>query len=63
MEEIRTAKISVAKAGGNASKNALKYRLQLPTSWAQAIGITAVSRDVQLTFDRDGEKIILQKLK
>lgn len=60
MEEIRTAKISTTKAGGNASKNALRYRLQLPTAWVQAIGITADSREVQLSFD--GKKIILQKL-
>lgn len=59
MTEKRTAKISLTKVGGNASKGALKYRLQLPSTWMQAMSITAEDREMELSFD--GAKIILKK--
>lgn len=57
--ERRTAKVSATKVGGNASKGALKYRLQLPTAWMQVMNITAEEREMELSFD--GEKIIIKK--
>ena len=57
--ETRTAKVSVTNPGGNASKDAKRYRLQLPTSWMQAMRITDDARDLEMIFD--GEKIIIKK--
>ena len=57
--ETRVLKVSAGNPGGNASKGAMRYRLQVPTSWMRAMGVTAEDRELKLEFD--GEKIILKK--
>ena len=37
--EQRQLKVSCCKAGGNASKNALSYKLTLPVAWIKEMGI------------------------
>jgi len=58
--EKRDLKISIAKRGGNSSKNAVGYRLILPTAWAKEMGIELDSRDVTATFDNG--KITIEKI-
>lgn len=53
--------IMFAKAGGNASKNACTYRLNIPADMVRGLGVTEDDRAVTLTFD--GEKIIVEKSK
>ena len=55
----RTSKISLNKVGGNASKEALNYRINIPNTWAKELGITKENRDVNISFD--GNKIIIEK--
>lgn len=57
--EQRNLKVSCCKAGGNASKNALSYKLTLPVAWIKEMGIDSESREVIATFD--GNKIIIEK--
>jgi hypothetical protein len=57
--EQRNLKVSCCKAGGNASKNALSYKLTLPVAWIKEMGIDLESREVIATFD--GNKIIIEK--
>lgn len=57
--EKRNAKIIIGKAGGTASKNALTYKISLPTAWINSLKITPENREVILSFD--GEKIVIQK--
>jgi len=57
--EIRRGNAQIKKAGGNASKSALSYRIGIPTSWAVALGITADSREMELSFD--GLQITIKK--
>ena len=57
--ETRTAKVSVTNPGGNASKEAKRYRLQIPTTWMQAMRVTDDDRDLEMVFD--GGKIIIKK--
>ena len=57
--EIKMAKVSVNHPGGSASKNALKYRIQLPAAWMRALGISAEQKDIELCFD--GEQIIIKR--
>lgn len=55
----RTAKIIIGKAGGTASKNALTYKISLPTTWVNELKITPDNREVLMSFD--GEKIIISR--
>lgn len=57
--EIRTQKVNIRKAGGNASSEAKRYSIQIPTEWAKQMGIMEDSRKITLSFD--GEKIIIEK--
>lgn len=59
--ETRNKKISVAKTGGNASKNSLKYSVGIPPTWVQQLKINQWERDIKMTLD--GDKIIIEKLK
>lgn len=54
--EQRVVKIMTRKAGGNASKNAEKYSVNLPAAWLSALG---VSKDDRLELSFDGEKIVI----
>lgn len=57
--ESRKAKINVSAAGGTAGKGAKTYKVSLPTSWVEAMGLSMEQREVELSFD--GEQIILTK--
>lgn len=58
--EKRNAKISITRAGGNASKNSLKYKVTIPTVWAQSMEISLNNRDIELVLDKD--QIIIKKV-
>lgn len=49
--EKRKARVIIAKAGGNASKNSYNAKISLPKKWIDAMGITPDDREVILTFD------------
>jgi len=55
--EKRKINILINKAGGNASKNALNYKISLPTTWMQQLEVTKENRECELEFD--GKKIII----
>ena len=57
--ETRTANIIVNAPGGTASKGSKTYKISLPTSWIEQLGIDSADRNVELTFD--GEKITITK--
>lgn len=57
MEE-RKGKILINKAGGNASADAKSYRVALPPTWINALGISESNREITLQFD--GESIIVR---
>lgn len=61
MFEKRKVKVLINKAGGNAGKNSLNYKISLPTNWIKELKITPENRDVIIAFD--GEKIIIKKEK
>lgn len=59
--DTRVLKLIVRRPGGNASKGAFGYHINIPTAWVTAIGCGPGERDCKLTFD--GEKIIIEKSK
>ena len=59
MEE-RVLKVHCVKAGGNAGKNARSYRIPLPNTWANQMGVTPDDREVKVQFD--GSVITIEKL-
>lgn len=56
----RTAKISISAAGGTAGRGSKTYKLPIPSAWANEMGITPDSRDVEMSFE-DGEIVIRKK--
>lgn len=59
--EQKDLKVSFCKAGGNASKNAVSPKLNLPIAWIREMGINPEDREITITFD--GKKIIIEKKK
>lgn len=57
--EIRQANMIIAKAGGNASKNAYNCKVSIPKVWADQMGVTSDARTLTLSFD--GECIMIKK--
>lgn len=57
--ETRTAKIIINTPGGTASKGSKTYKISLPTSWIEQLGIDSADRNVELVFN--GEKITITK--
>ncbi len=57
--EKRICNLSIQSPGGTASKNANTYKLTLPSSWIQEMGLTKEERQVEITFD--GNRIIVCK--
>ncbi len=55
--ERRMARVNISTAGGTASKDSKTCKVTLPTTWVDAMGVTAQRRELELTFD--GTKIIL----
>lgn len=58
MEE-RKLNVMINKAGGNASPNALSYRITIPSSWAKEMGISKEDKSVTVLFN--GEEITIRK--
>lgn len=59
--EVRTARISINKKGGTAGKDSIGYRVILPNTWMQQMGISEENREVILAFD--GEEITIRRNK
>lgn len=57
--ENRLANIIISNAGGTASKGSFTYKLSLPSSWINAMGINEKSTEVELSFD--GKSINISK--
>lgn len=57
--EQRIAWISIGSAGGTAAKGAKTYKITLPTSWMNRMGIGEAQRELELAFD--GERILLSR--
>lgn len=57
--EQRTAKVIIGTAGGTAAKNSRTYKLALPTTWVEKMGISQTQRELELSFD--GETITLSR--
>lgn len=55
--EKREAKILWSKSG----KGSDTTRVTLPVSWIRKMGITTDLREVELFFDEDTKKILIQK--
>lgn len=49
--EQRIANITVNQAGGTASAGSVSYKLSLPTSWINQLGLSPDNRQVLLSFD------------
>jgi hypothetical protein len=58
--EKRKVNIMINKVGGNASKNALNYRISLPSAWMKELNVTANNRSLDIIFDKESRKIILE---
>ena len=54
----RNAKLIVNHSGGTASKSGKTYRVNLPNSWIEELGLGENSRELNLNFD--GEKVIIK---
>lgn len=48
--EKRTLKILISKPAGTAGENSIGYKISLPTSWIDAMGITVDDRQVEAMF-------------
>lgn len=57
--ERRIAKVCIQSAGGTASKGAKTYKMALPTSWLNKMGVTEKDRELELSFD--GTCIVLAR--
>lgn len=57
--EIKKRNLMINKAGGNAGKNSVNYRVSLPASWINEMGISETFKGLILEFD--GDKIIIKK--
>ena len=57
--ETRNANIIINKSGGTASSQGKTYRVTLPNSWVEQLGIDEENREVELCFD--GVKITVRK--
>lgn len=60
-KDKREMRIMINKAGGNAGKNSLNYKMSIPSVWAKTLGITEKNREVVAYFD--GEGITIKKRK
>ena len=61
MKEGRQGKVIITSAGGGAGKTTKTYRVTIPNTWAQSLGINPEDREILLGIDID--KIILKKSK
>lgn len=52
-------RVIFGKAGGNAGKNSINYKLQLPIEVVRALDITKDDRTVDIEIDKD--RVIIKK--
>ena len=57
--ETRNAKLIVNKSGGTASEKSKTYRVTIPNSWVEQLGISEENREIELSFD--GTEITLRR--
>lgn len=57
--ETRKSKAVLRRPGGNASKNAEAYRVNIPTKWAKDMGITPDDRNLKISYK--DKKMIVEK--
>ena len=57
--ETRNAKLIVNKSGGTASEKSKTYRVTIPNSWVEQLGISEDNREIELSFD--GTKITVRR--
>ena len=57
--ERRIAMVNISSAGGTAANGAKTYKVTLPTSWMDALGICVERRELELAFD--GKQIVLNR--
>ena len=55
--EKRGGRIITGRAGGTAGKNAMTYKVSLPSAWVREMGLSGEERQIELSFD--GQRIIL----
>lgn len=58
--DTRVYKLNIKRAGGNASKNAVAYKIDLPSTWLKIMGISPEERAVEISFD--GNSIAIRKV-
>ena len=49
----RKGKLLISQAGGTASKNSKTYKISIPSSWVQEMGLNENNRDVELVFENN----------
>lgn len=49
--ETRSAKLIINKSGGTASEKSKTYRVTIPNSWVEQLGISEDNREIELSFD------------
>ena len=49
--ETRNAKLIINKSGGTASEKSKTYRVTIPNSWVEQLGISEDNREIELSFD------------
>ncbi len=59
MNEKRDANMIIAKAGGNASRNAYNCKVSIPKVWADKLGVSPENKTLSLEFN--GSSIIIKK--
>jgi len=59
--DSRKGNMTITSPGGNASRNAIGFRVTIPTLWGKEMGISKDDRKIQLTFTED-RKIIIEKI-
>ena len=57
--EKRLIKVNISTAGGTAGVDSKTYKISLPNSWIQQLGITGDERELEMSFD--GECISLRR--
>lgn len=60
--ETRKGRVIINKAGGNASKNAMKYTISLPTVWANNLKVEYWDRDIELKYDIQEREVVIKKI-
>ena len=57
--ETRNAKLIVNKSGGTASEKSKTYRVTIPNSWVEQLGVSEDNREIELSFN--GSEITVRR--